>query len=249
VFGHPRELAAMNPVFLKAEWRYIAMLNFVVDPAILRPLVPPGTELDSYNGRTYLSVVGFRFMRTQVFGFTFPFHRNFEEVNLRFYVRRRTAEGWRRGVVFVRELVPRRIIAFIARTIYGEAYTAVAMRHKIEVSEFEVRVEYGWRQKGKWERLHISAVGQPKNPAIDSEAEFITEHYWGYTARDQLGEYQVEHPPWRVWQATDAGLEADVCELYGAQFVESLSLPPSSAFIAEGSPITVRCKSDISLAH
>lgn len=239
----------MNPVFLKAEWRYIAMLNFVVAPAILRPLVPCGTELDFYNDRTYVSVVGFRFMRTQVFGISFPFHRNFEEVNLRFYIRRKRAEGWRRGVVFVRELVPRRVIAFIARTIYGEAYKAVPMRHKIELSESEVRVEYAWLQNRKWERLHVSAAGQPKNPEMGSEAEFVTEHYWGYTARNGLGEYQVEHPPWRVWQATDARLEADVRELYGAQFVESLSLPPSSAFIAEGSPIAVRCKSDVAPAH
>jgi len=237
----------MNRVFLTAEWRYLAMLNFVVDPAILRPLVSRSIELDFYNDRTYVSIVGFRFVGTRVWGIGFPFHRDFEEVNLRFYVRRKTDEGWRRGVMFIRELVPRRAIAFIARTIYGEPYTALPMRHKIELTQPKIRVQYGWRRNQQWERLHISAEGQPQNIETGSEEEFITEHYWGYTAGSHISEYQVEHPRWRVWRSHNAGLEADVRGLYGQQFVESLSAPPTSAFIADGSPVTVRCKSDLKL--
>ena len=108
--------------FLTAEWRHLAMLNFAVDPKLLEPLIPPGTELDFHDGETFVSVVGFMFLRTRLVGLPIPFHRNFEEVNLRFYVRRRAPEGWRRGVVFVRELVPRRAIAFVARVFYDEPY-------------------------------------------------------------------------------------------------------------------------------
>jgi uncharacterized protein YqjF (DUF2071 family) len=94
----------MKP-FLTASWRYLAMLNYVVDPRIIAPLVPPGTEIDLENGESFISVVGFLFLDTRLLGLRIPLHRNFEEVNLRFYVRRKSAETWRRGVVFIRALV------------------------------------------------------------------------------------------------------------------------------------------------
>lgn len=236
----PGSLPSARP-FLTAEWRHLAMLNYVVDPGALKPLVPPGTELDFFQGETFVSVVGFRFLSTKVFGFGFPFHRHFEEVNLRFYVRRRVADGWRRGVVFVRELVPRFAIAFIARNWYGEPYLALPMRHRVEHSEERVHVEYGWRRRGNWESVSAKGLGLPKPIENDSLEEFIAEHYWGYTVRKKLcSEYQVEHPRWQVWRANEAKLEADVATLYGPAFAESLSHPPASAFIADGSPILVR---------
>ncbi len=222
------------------------MLNYAVDPGLLRPLVPKGTELDFFRNRTFLSVVGFRFLRTRVFGIPFPLHTDFEEVNLRFYVRRKSDEGWRRGVVFVRELVPRRAIAFIARAFYGEPYSALPMRHNLEVSDSRIRVEYAWRRASRWESIHATGTGQPQEIVSGSEESFITEHYWGYASHAAgCNEYQVEHPRWRVWQGIEAGLEADVSELYGERFVECLSAHPTSAFIADGSPVVVRRKSNL----
>ena len=227
--------------FLTAEWRHLVMLNYVVEPSVLKRFVPPGTELDFHGGQTFVSVVGFRFLRTRVFGWAFPFHRNFEEVNLRFYVRRQAAEGWRRGVVFLRELVPRRAIALIARTCYGEPYTALPMRHRIDLTTEKIRVNYGWRRQGRWESVRAAAEGRPRAVEDGSLEEFITEHYWGYTARKAAcSEYQVEHPRWQVWRALEATLEADVASLYGEVFAESLSSRPASAFIADGSPVVVR---------
>ena len=132
--------------FLTANWRYLAMLNFAVDPKILEPLVPRGTELDFHEGQTFLSVVGFLFLDTRVLGLPIPLHRDFEEVNLRFYVRRKSADDWRRGVVFVRELVPRQAIAIVARTFYGEPYSALPMRHCLEHKDGRVLAEYQWRR-------------------------------------------------------------------------------------------------------
>ena len=131
---HDRNFPRVKP-FLTANWRYLAMMNFVVDPAILAPFVPAGTELDFYEGETFISVVGFLFLDTRVLGISVPLHRDFEEVNLRFYVKRKSIEGWKRGVVFVRELVPRRAIAAVARVFYGERYAAVPMRHSIVDNE------------------------------------------------------------------------------------------------------------------
>ena len=225
-------------VFLRAEWRHLLMLNYEVDPEILRAHVPAGTELDLLGGRCYASVVGFMFLRTRVLGVPIPFHRDFEEVNLRFYVRRRGPEGWRRGVVFIREMVPRWAIAAVARVLYGENYVALPMRHVIA----EERVEYGWRTSGEWACVRARPTGPLRELEPGSEAEFIAEHYWGY-ARTRSGgtvEYRVEHPRWLVRDAVDPQLNADVAALYGQAFAEPLSRPPRSAFIAEGSLIVVR---------
>ncbi len=231
----------MTASFLTAEWRDLVMLNFPVEPALLQPLVPRGVELDDFSSITYVSVVGFLFLRTRVFGFGIPFHRDFEEVNLRFYVRHRGPEGWRRGVVFVKEIVPRQAIATMARLFYGEPYSAYPMSHTIEHEGDRKHCRYAWRRRGREEFISASATGASALVAPGSLEEFITEHYWGYTTRrDGCAQYQVEHPSWRVWTATESRCNADVASLYGAGFVEPLSVPPASAFIAEGSPIVVR---------
>jgi len=219
------------------------MLNYVVDTRLLAPLVPPGTEIDFENGETFLSVVGFLFLDTRLRGFPIPLHRDFEEVNLRFYVRKKSADTWRRGVVFIRELVPRRAIALIARACYGENYLALSMKHQIEHVDSNLKVEFSWRRGGKWESLKMRATGEPQAIPAGSHAEFITEHYWGYTTlHRRCGEYRVEHPRWKIWNATRFELNADVATLYGKQFAEALNQPPRSAFIADGSPITVHSR-------
>lgn len=234
----------INP-FLTAEWRYLAMLNFEIAPAVLRPYVPAGTELDAFDGRTLVSVVGFRFLNTRVLGMPVPLHRNFDEVNLRFYVRRAGAGGWRRAVVFIRELVPRRAIAWIARLAYNEPYRAMPMRHHVAMAAAHDggagTVQYEWRHGGRWHQLAAATSGAPALPAPGSEAEFITEHYWGYTAQRDGGakEYRVAHPQWAVWTAARASLDCDAAALYGAPFVEALSGPLCSAFVATGSEVSV----------
>jgi hypothetical protein len=230
------ERGAMN-TFLTAEWRWLAMINYAIQPDVLRPLVPAGVELDSFEGVTYMSVVGFLFLNTRVLGLPLPFHRDFEEVNLRFYVRERAPEGWRRGVVFVKEIVPKRAIAAVARSVYGERYVRLPMRHRIE----QPVVRYEWRIGRRWNWLEVRAQGAPALPAPDSVEEFIAEHYWGYTARrdGRTSAYRVEHAPWRVWQVAECSLECDVKALYGPGFADVLARPPQSAFLAEGSPVQV----------
>jgi uncharacterized protein len=226
--------------FLTANWRYLAILNYVVDPALLEPLVPAGTEIDLQDGETFLSAVGFLFLDTRLLGLPIPLHRDFEEVNLRFYVRRKSANTLRRGVVFVRELVPRRAIALVARAFYGENYVAVPMKHEIEHVDADLKVQYSWRRGRKWESLKMSAAGEPQTIAAGSHAQFITEHYWGYTSlRSGCSQYRVEHPRWKIWNASEFEFNADIATLYGHHFVDSLTAPPRSAFIADGSPITV----------
>jgi len=220
------------------------MLNFVADPKLLQPFIPCGTELDYDNDKTFVSVVGFLFLDTRILGLPIPLHRDFEEVNLRFYVRKKSADTWRRGVVFIRELVPRRAIALVARAFYGENYLALPMKHEIEHVDFKLNVEYSWKRRRKCESLKMSANGEPQPIPAGSHAEFITEHYWGYTSvRAGCSEYRVEHSRWKIWNAETFELRVDVAALYGQQFVETLSAPARSAFIADGSAISVERRS------
>jgi uncharacterized protein YqjF (DUF2071 family) len=220
------------------------MLNYEIDPDVLTRLVPRQTELDTCNGKTYVSLVGFRFLRTRVMGLPIPFHRNFDEVNLRFYVRRDGPEGTRRGVVFVKEIVPRTMIAGIARLVYNENYVALPMRHAIDTEPGEPRVSarYEWKHAGRWNHLSAEGIGAAYIPDEDSEEEFVTEHYWGYTRQrnGSTAEYPVEHPRWTIRRAAKAGIDVDVASLYGEGFATYVKAHPVSAFIADGSEVVVR---------
>jgi uncharacterized protein len=231
--------------FLTAEWRFLLMLNYEVNPEILQPFVPNGTVLDLWEGKALVSVVGFLFRRTRVLGIHVPFHSRFEEVNLRFYVRRDTVDGPRRGVCFIKEIVPLPWIARVARWIYKENYSALQMGHTIEGEKDTLAkdglVEYTWRYKGKLNRLGGLGIGEPEDLQPGTEEEFISEHYWGYTrlAEWQTGEYQVSHPKWRIWKVAQPFLLCDVTAMYGEVFTPFLRRRPRSAILAEGSPIKV----------
>ena len=236
----------MTPrVFLTGEWRYLAMLNYRVDPALLEPFVPRGTSLDLWQGSAYVSLVGFLFRDTRVLGVPVPRHRQFEEVNLRFYVGRQVAGEMRRGVTFIREIVPRRAIAVVARLAYNEPYVALPMRHAIGVQmdpdDAPGMVEYEWRLRSEWSGLTLKASGRAAPLLSGSEAEFITEHYWGYTRQRDGGtvEYRVTHPRWRTWTVDAASVHGDLSEPYGAALGGVLARAPDSAFLAEGSRIEV----------
>lgn len=229
-------------VFLTAEWRQLLMLSWFVDPTLLAPFVPAGTRLDTWQGRTFVSIVGFLFLRTRLLGVPVPLHSRFEEVNLRFYVRREGLEGVRRGVVFIKEIVPKRAVAAVARWLYGEPYQALPMESRIEAEDDRPRtVEYRWRFQGRWNALGATVVGAAEKPSLGSEEEFITEHYWGYTALPggRAREYRVEHEPWRVRRVEAPELDCDASALYGEPLAEILSTKPDSALLADGSPVLV----------
>jgi uncharacterized protein len=212
------------------------MLNWEVAPELLEPWVPPGTDLDFHSGSCLLSVVGLLFVGTRVHGVSIPFHTDFEEVNLRFYVRREVDGEMRRGVVFVRELVPLPAVALTARLAYGEHYSTLPMRSRVLPDQ----VSYEWRLGGRWQGLALKAEGAAALPRPGSEQEFVSEHYWGYASgRRGTVEYRVEHARWPVRPARVARFDCDAERLYGRGFAAALDRPPQSAFLADGSAVTV----------
>lgn len=215
------------------------MFNYEMDPSLLVPLVPRGTELDTWNGTTYASIVAFRFLRTRILGIPIPWHRNFEEANLRFYVRRRSGAELRRGVVFIREIVPRRAVAAVARWLYNEPYWALPMRSTVATAP-ELSVQYSWQLWSQWHTV-AAGTGQPLAlPATGSFEQFIAEHYWGYTGQvdGSTIEYHVTHPPWAVAPAASHLIDADLTALCGPVLAARLG-KPVSVFLANGSPVTV----------
>jgi uncharacterized protein len=220
------------------------MLNYAVNPELLGALVPKGTTLDLWDGRALMSIVGFRFLRTRVLGVPVPFHRDFDEVNVRFYVRRSMPDGEiRRGVVFIRELVPRAAIAVVARIAYNEPYRTRSMSSVVPAIPVGApgRIMYGWRTGLRSEHVSAAALGTPRFPEPNSEGDFVTGHYWGYT-RQRDGstlEYEVQHAPWRVWEAAEPTLAVQSPSVFGPELDSVLGERPRSALIAEGSAVTV----------
>lgn len=234
-------MADTSPAFLTAEWRHLGILTFQADPRLLLPFVPRGTELDTHNGRSFVSLVGFRFLRTRVLGCRVPLHQDFDEVNLRFYVRREARGELRRGVTFIREIVPRRLIAWVARLAYNEPYIALPMESEVPTGATPTRVRYAWRISGSWQHLAVTARGSAVPRDGHEDFRFITDHEWGYS-RQRDGstlEYRVQHPPWRVWIGTQPEVRGDLGLLYGAALAAALAGEPASALVAEGSPVTV----------
>lgn len=236
-------MATSKSRFLTAEWRNLIMLNYEVDPEVLAPYLPAATEIDLWEGKALVSMVGFLFKETRVLGIKWPWHVNFEEVNLRFYVRHFDGKEWKRGAVFISELVPKNMIVLIANNLYKEHYRALPMRHSItKDGQNHTNFTYEWKLNGKWNKLAATVENRLTSIKAGTAEEFIFEHYWGYnrlTDRKTM-QYQVEHIPWSIAKVRDYVFDADIANLYGASFVPYLSKQPVSAFWATGSEIAVR---------
>jgi uncharacterized protein len=230
--------------FLNARWENLIMANYAVDPAILQPNLPKGVELDFFEGKTYVSLVGFMFKKTRIFGLPIPFLGTFEEVNLRFYVKRTDETGIKRGVVFINESVPFKPVAWLANWLYKEHYIAIPTKNKIEIAADTKSVEYQWKINSRWNSLQVNASTMGANMKEYSLEEFIYEHYYGYTRIDanNTDEYRVNHPKWQVNSVSNYKIDCDFAAMYGAEFGYLSEDRPDSVFIAEGSKISVDWK-------
>ena len=227
--------------FLTAEWRKLIMANYIIDPLSLQKFLPAKTEIDLWKGNCYVSLVGFMFQNVRLKGTRIPCHVNFPEVNLRFYVRHKENNEWKRGVVFIHEIVPKPAITFIANTIFKEHYVTLPMRYTWIEEKDHFNVSYQWKKKNKWNRIEVINELTPHSLQAGSEEEFITEHFWGYAAASPTiaAEYQVAHPRWEIYTVNDYTIDCDFSDLFGENFKMLTNKKPDSVFLAEGSPITV----------
>lgn len=230
--------------FLKGEWRKLAIANYVIDQDKLKDYIPFGTELDLWNGKCFISLVGFMFKNTKLFGVKIPFHVDYEQVNLRFYVKRFEKGEWKRGVVFIKEIVPKMALTFVANTIYNENYETMPMTHHYSEGDNKRVIEYKWKKSGIENSFKIQASLEKYEIQPNSETEFITEHYWGYAKvnEEKSNEYEVTHPKWDVYKVEDYEINVDFGAVYDKDFEFLNSMKPHSVILAEGSEITVENK-------
>jgi uncharacterized protein YqjF (DUF2071 family) len=232
-------------IFLKANWQHIIMANYVIDPKILEPFLPNGVALDLFNGKCYISLVGFMFKNTKLFNIPIPFFGNFEEINLRFYVKRIDEYGLtRRGVVFINETIPYPIVAWMANKLYNEHYTVVPTKHKIVTEKLLKNVEFEWLLNQKWHSIKVQATVASDEMRSDSLERFIYEHYYGYTKISEIEteEYKLQHPSWKVSQVTDYAIDCDFETMYGKSFSVLNQTKPEAVFIADGSAVAIEWK-------
>ncbi|MGX7667990.1 YqjF family protein [Flavobacterium pedocola] len=235
--------------FLTANWKNLILANYIVQPEQLKKYLPAGTELDYWNGNCYVSLVGFLFQNTKVLGFSIPKHTDFEEVNLRFYVKRFENGHWKRGVVFVKEIVPKRAITFVANSLYNEHYETRDMTHQNQLQAEILTVGYHWKNQSETHSIAVNAYDFATETDADSEAEFIMEHYFGYTKYNESTtyEYEVQHPKWKHYVIKNHQISIDFKTVYGNDFAFLNQLEPTSVFLAEGSEIQVKNKQKIVL--
>ena len=236
--------------FLTAQWKNLALFNYEIDAKILEQHIPKGTEIDIWNGKCYISLVGFRFENVKLLGVKVPFHINFEEINLRFYVKRFENGEWKRGVVFIKEIVPKPALSFIANSVYKEHYETLPLKYSITENKKEkVDFVYQWKTEKKWNTILVETEKNPIEIEINSEAEFITEHYFGYTKvnNEKTFEYEVKHPRWKQHQVTNHYLDVDFKRTYGNDFEFLNHQKPISVMLAAGSEISVENKKKIKL--
>ena len=230
--------------FLRAEWQNLIMANYEIDPLILKPYLPKGVELDYFEGKTYVSLVGFLFKDSSIFGIPIPFMGTFEEVNLRFYVIRKVGNENRRGVVFINETVPNKLVAWVANKLYKEHYIAIPTRHEWNFTEDKKEVKYQWKFNSAWNTLQVVAATTKRNMEVGSIEEFIFEHYFGYTKvnLEKSIEYKINHPSWEINTIYNHQIECDFATFYGNDFAILNNTNPHSVMLAEGSDISVDWK-------
>ena len=234
----------MMNTFLTARWENLIMANYEVNPDVLLPYLPKGVELDFFDGKTYVSLVGFMFKKTKIFHIPIPFLGTFEEVNLRFYVKRTEGDTIKRGVVFINETVPYQLVAWLANKLYKEHYIAIPTKNKIDILMHSKSIRYEWKINKEWNHLSVNASIENEEMIVGSVEEYILEHYYGYTRIDskRSQEYEVKHARWRVNKVEDYSINCDFKSMYGADFDFLNNVTPNSVILAEGSPISVEWK-------
>ena len=230
--------------FLKANWEHIIMANYEINPEILVPFLPKGVTLDLFEGKAYVSLVGFMFKKTKLFNMPIPWLGTFEEINLRFYVKRNEGASIKRGVVFINETIPYKLVAWMANKLYKEHYTVVPTKHNFNKTEQNQQLKFEWLLNKKWNSILVETETQSKAMEPNSFEEFIYEHYYGYTKVNESAteEYRLQHPSWAVYKVNDYKIDCHFSEMYGDPFSVLNHTQPRAVFVAKGSSVKVAWK-------
>lgn len=233
---------------LTCEWRKLAFANYIVPPELVEKHLPPYTKLDYYNGNCFVSLVGFQFKNVELTGIKVPFHTNFEEINLRFYVKRFDGLNWRKGTVFLSEIVGKTALSILANSIFHENYKTLPTRQEIEEKNTSLEVGYFWEFHNEWQHFKVKSDAIPSPISKDSETEFIIHRLWGYGkhTENETNEYSISHPTWQTYKVEEYSIKVDFAKVYGPEFSMLTSAVPHSVILAEGSTVKAESRTKIS---
>jgi uncharacterized protein YqjF (DUF2071 family) len=221
--------------FLTADWTNLILVTYPVPDEFLLPHLPPGLDLDRREGSAFVSLVAFDFSRTRVLGVAWPGYRRFPEVNLRFYVRR----GSERGVVFIRELVPLRLVAWLAHALYNEPYAVLPMTSRVSETDRMIAVEHRLTADGRTCSIEANGDKPGGVPGPPSTTHFFKELRWGFgrTRQGETLQYEVRHDCWQAYPVRDYRVDLDWAALFGPRWAVLQKATPSSVILAAGSGV------------
>ena len=233
-----------NKVFLRSNWLRLASANYIIEPHLLDKYIPKGTVLEEHNGKHYVSLVAFRYSQTRLLNIQVPFHTNFEEINLRFYVKRKIAPHvWRSEVAFTKLFFPKTALTFVAKHIYKENYETKRMRHNWSENDRQLLTSYGLK-KNRWHDFELMTEKESNVIDAHSSEAFFSKHYWGTS---QINDnsctiYKIEHPEWKVFRVNDWKINFDFNKVFGSEFKHLTDNKPESVYLYDGSEVVVHKK-------
>ena len=231
----------MKTHLLSAHWTNLLVVNFETTKIFLEKHLPAGTELNDWNGKYFMSLVGFQFSKTKICGILSPFYRSFPEINLRFYVKRKTKTGWQNGVVFIKEIAPAKLIGFMAGWLYNENFICLKMKSRFINEGDKNKIEYCWNINNEWNYLKAIVKNKPVHYPQESLEGFISSHYHGFTriTETQTKEFEVIHSPWKIYHVLSFDIKLDAEAIYGKESAPFFSHQPCSVFMMDGSETKV----------
>lgn len=227
----------MSQPLITAAWTNIAVVTWEVEPDLLAPYVPPTLSLNLRDSMAFVSLVGLQFSNLRVRGVRVPGHQHFDEINLRFYVRK---TGYQ-GVTFIREYAPRPLAALMARILYSEPYRAAPVRGRITADEATIVAGYEIDYGGRTSQFSLTGQRPPVRPDNTTLEHFLLEQHWGFTTTrgGQMMRYEVEHPVWHIYPIVSYTLDFDFAAVYGPKWAVLGESEPRSLVLATGSDVTI----------
>lgn len=227
---------------LTCKWKKLAFANYIVPPEVVEKHLPPFTEIDYFNENCFVSLVGFQFKDVEIAGIKVPFHTDFEEINLRFYVKRFDGENWRKGTVFLSEIADKVALSTLANSLLRENYKTLPTKQEVRKQANEWKAGYFWQFNSTWQYIKVTADATPLPTKKGSETEFIIHRLWGYGKHNEevTNEYNISHPRWNTYKIKDYSVNVDFAKIFGPEFSILGAATPHSVILAEGSSISVK---------
>lgn len=217
-------------------------MNYIISPEILENYLPAYTIIDYFKGNCFTSLVGFPFRNVEIAGMKIPFYTDFEEINLRFYVKRFDGTTWRKGTVFISEIANKSALKFLANSFLHEKYQTLETRQEIKENSELIETKYSWRTWMNWQFLNLISEKPSESVAEGTEAHFIMDRSSGYQKYDTAttNEYGISHPKWNIYPIRSFDINVDFEESFDSNFPVLNETLPHSVILARGSSVAVK---------